>query len=371
MFKNIKSIFLSLILISFSKMASTTSFRLLQEQPVETLEVEEIITDKNSRYIGILEVGTPPQKVRVKISTSYCGLWLLDKTIFNKGYDPSISSSIKKSTYRSKIAFVNGTMGTETLKFGSLIAEKQYFLLVDNVREDKLKDLNYEGLIGLGYKCATEASGNIDFIFSFIHSTHNRGKNLRNLYSFEINDNGGNASITLGNIDKRVDINSKFYKVAKIDRIFFDGHWQIGLYGIFFNNNEYFKTSDKLMVGIGKSFLSVTKRFFDFMIMKFFRNDIDKNVCFIKIEESHQIYCDENYDISKLGDINFIVGKWYISIKKEKLFVNVVENGKNMKWCRVVYHKEYDYFYISQILFSNMILVYSKDDSYIGFYKKS
>ena len=58
------------------------------------------------------------------------------------------------------------------------------------------------------------------------------------------------------------------------------------------------------------------------------------------------------------------------TIKKEKLFSDVIVNGKNMKWCRIVFHKQYDYFYISQILFSNTILVYNQQNDLIGFYKK-
>ena len=341
-----------------------------QQNEIESIEVEEVITAKNSRYIALLEIGTPPQKIRVKISTSYCGLWLLDKTIFGKGYDPRISKSLKRGTYRAKIAFVNGTISKETLKIGSLKAESQSFLLVDNVKEEKLKDLNYEGLIGLGYKCATESAGNVDFIFSFIHDINNRGKDIQNLFTFDINDKGGNALITIGAFDKRIDINSKMYKISKIDRVSFNGQWQIGLFGIFFDNNEYFRVREKLMVGIGKSFLSVTQKFFDFVVLKFFQNDINNKVCYIEKNEMNEIYCNGDYDISKLGNLHFIVGKWYLTIKKEKLFSDVIVNGKNMKWCRSVFHKQYDYFYISQILFSNTILVYNQQNDLIGFYKK-
>ena len=65
-----------------------------QQSEINSLEVEEVITSKNSRYIALLEIGIPPQLIRVKISTSYCGLWLLDKSIFGKGYDPRISRSL-------------------------------------------------------------------------------------------------------------------------------------------------------------------------------------------------------------------------------------------------------------------------------------
>ena len=357
----------SLQLLIFLLFLSST----FQQSEIDSLEVEEVITSKNSRYIAILEIGTPPQKIRVKISTSYCGLWLLDKSIFGKGYDPRISKSLIRGTFRSNIAFVNGTMSKETLKIGSLKAERQSFLLVDYVKEEKLKDLIYEGLIGLGYKCAAESVGNVDFIFSFIHDINNRGKDIKNLFTFDINDKGGNALITIGALDKRVNVNSKIYKTSKIDRVSFNGQWQIGLFGIFFDNNEYFKVREKLMVGIGKSFLSVTKKFFDFVVLKFFQKDIEKKVCYIEESEMNEIYCNGDYDISKLGNVHFIVGKWYLTIKKEKLFSDVEVNGKKMKWCRIIFHKQYDYFYISQILFSNTILVYSKDDNLIGFYKKS
>ena len=357
----------SLQLLIFLLFLSST----FQQSEIDSLEVEEVITSKNSRYIAILEIGTPPQKIRVKISTSYCGLWLLDKSIFGKGYDPRISKSLIRGTFRSNIAFVNGTMSKETLKIGSLKAERQSFLLVDYVKEEKLKDLIYEGLIGLGYKCAAESVGNVDFIFSFIHDINNRGKDIKNLFTFDINDKGGNALITIGALDKRVNVNSKIYKTSKIDRVSFNGQWQIGLFGIFFDNNEYFKVREKLMVGIGKSFLSVTKKFFDFVVLKFFQKDIEKKVCYIEESEMNEIYCNGDYDISKLGNVHFIVGKWYLTIKKEKLFSDVEVNGKKMKWCRIVFHKQYDYFYISQILFSNTILVYSQDDNLIGFYKKS
>ena len=356
----------SLQLLIFLLFLSST----FQQSEIDSLEVEEVITSKNSRYIAILEIGTPPQKIRVKISTSYCGLWLLDKSIFGKGYDPRISKSLIRGTFRSNIAFVNGTMSKETLKIGSLKAERQSFLLVDYVKEEKLKDLIYEGLIGLGYKCAAESVGNVDFIFSFIHDINNRGKDIQNLFTFDINDKGGNALITIGAFDKRIDINSKMYKISKIDRVSFNGQWQIGLFGIFFDNNEYFRVREKLMVGIGKSFLSVTQKFFDFVVLKFFQNDINNKVCYIEKNEMNEIYCNGDYDISKLGNLHFIVGKWYLTIKKEKLFSDVIVNGKNMKWCRIVFHKQYDYFYISQILFSNTILVYNQQNDLIGFYKK-
>ncbi len=307
----------SLQLLIFLLFLSST----FQQSEIDSLEVEEVITSKNSRYIAILEIGTPPQKIRVKISTSYCGLWLLDKTIFVKGYDPRISKSLIRGTFRSNIAFVNGTMSKETLKIGSLKAERQSFLLVDYVKEEKLKDLIYEGLIGLGYKCAAESVGNVDFIFSFIHDINNRGKDIKNLFTFDINDKGGNALITIGALDKRVNVNSKIYKTSKIDRVSFNGQWQIGLFGIFFDNNEYFKVREKLMVGIGKSFLSVTRKFFDFVVYKFFQQDINKKICYIEESEMNEIYCNGDYDISKLGNIHFIFGKENLTIKQEKLLL--------------------------------------------------
>ena len=35
----------------------------------------------------------------------------------------------------------------------------------------------------------------------------------------------------------------------------------------------------------------------------------------------NEIYCNRDYDISKLGNIHFILGKLYLTIKQEKSLV--------------------------------------------------
>ena len=367
-FKIILIFFISnLFILSFSNEDSTKASLIL-----ETTHSSQ----STNHHLLQISIGTPNQNLKVKLSSAFCGLLILNKNFFSpKGFDPSKSTtSISHNFSTSKSNFI-GKIHKDHIKISNYLLENISFLLVNKITlEDKINELDYDGIIGFGYKCTYEGIGNVYFIDEIkkqLLKQNKNNKNIHNVFSLELNDNNNQGIINIGEIDNKINVNSNNYKTVDVDRYIFDGQWQVKLYSIYFdNNNLFYKINSKISIGIGGYIFNVDKKFFDFVVDNFFKND---NECEIKINNMNvsEIYCNDNYNINKIGNLSFVVGKWNFKIYSKKLFINIKdENNINKKWFVMVHYNKYDQFYISQSLFTNSIFVYDIDNNLIGIYNK-
>ena len=108
-----------LILLSISFLSFPDYMRSKPIKPVKIPKNIEL-SDANigPNFVNILSVklGEPFQQLSLKISTSFCGLYVLDKITFNRGYSLNQSSTGKKVSEKGQLNDMSGEIITDFLK---------------------------------------------------------------------------------------------------------------------------------------------------------------------------------------------------------------------------------------------------------------
>ena len=327
----------------------------------------ELITEAkvgvNIKHIIPIEVGVPPQTLNVKLSTAICGIWLYDKDIFSSGFDSHKSSTFSSTSTWYSIDKVIGYMSYDKIKIGNTIEEIPFLLATK--RNDNLTRFNYDGLIGLGYKCNGEHTMNVDLIEKYTEKDVNKQK----IFYYDINLQKRTGFFAIGFMSNSIDTSSRLYRQMRINKENQNGHWEVQLHSFFFDSNMIY-TDSPLSIGIGGNIMSVPSKVFTILIKNIFQKFIDKNICELYIGEVREIYCNEDFDTHIVDYLGFIVGKWHFKIYPEYMFSEVEKNEKKMKWFKVVHHPLYNQWYISQNLFGNSILLFDKEKAIIGCYQR-
>lgn len=322
-------------------------------------------------FVNILSVklGEPFQQLSLKISTSFCGLYVIDKSTFNHGYSLTQSSTGKKVVEKGKLNDMSGEIITDILKISQNPSLLISFLLV---RSLKTQFTDYDGAIGLGTNC---------------NSQYNIEKNQ---YSFDLlsiiakkyEDSHQVFSLTIDSDITIMDLGSYPFKIQTLSKSFYykriplsinpiTNSWEVKLAGVYLENNSFLKVNQNIAIGTSGAFLAVDQNFFSFMIWNFFLNSDSElsfnNNCFqTNSNYVQEIYCNENYDTSQIGTISLVIGKHTIKMESNKLFYEVKRNGLTQRFFSVVHYQTNDKWYISQKLISDATVVYDGERKEIG-----
>ena len=127
-----------------------------------------ILKLNQTRQLLKLLVGTPAQSLKVKISTAICGIWLLDKNTFHRGFDAKSSESFERMGIDGKVDFTHGELAKENMHFAKVPSNKKVpFLLVTKIDDASKIPQNYDGLLGFGFQCRSSSQGNIISLYRY------------------------------------------------------------------------------------------------------------------------------------------------------------------------------------------------------------
>ena len=114
--------------------------------------------------------------------------------------------------------------------------------------EKNENELNYDGLIGFGYKCSSSSIGNIDLVKILIDN--NSDKYKENIIFFHFNRENRTGWFGAGEYPKDMNRESKLYKRVSVDQSNKNGHWEVNLYSVYFSDCHLIKVNKPLSIGI-------------------------------------------------------------------------------------------------------------------------
>ena len=248
-----------------------------------------------------------------------------------------------------------------------LISEKKVpFLLVNETTIPGKIDVELDGLLGFGYKCRSQSKGNINLIQMLID---NKSQKYTDMFVFFFDSKLNGGMFTVGTIPDNMNVFNKKYWDADVDQNNNNGHWQIKLYSMYFDDDYLVTINKPISIGIGGCMFSVTKEIFDMIYNRYFTEYVKRGECQLVKEVVWEIYCDEKLDVSKFTKLSLVFGKWNWKLYPSKLFRTLTKNGKNKQWFTVVYYPEYNQFYLSQLMFEGKTgVIYDRAENMLSFY---
>ena len=287
------------------------------------------ISSLSRQIFTTLCIGTPPQCLVFKVATNINESFLLDSYLLNKGGFKSEDSSsliLTDGTVNFTHASISykGYIAKDVLTIPDSnvnIPEFTFFLATEG-NGNKL----YEGVLGLGKMV-------IDSEFSFISDLY-MNDYIQNImfgitYDSLKKDKG---KMTFGFIDT---FDNLKYKSCEIEDNDSTATFDTILDGIiYYNENDPLLTKayhspQSLFFSPGANKIYCPAKFFYFLIGEVFKQYIDKEgICYTEEEaETYEsLICSQTILSKQLGELNFIFGKWSVSLNIVDLFYNCGAN---------------------------------------------
>ncbi|KAG0168739.1 hypothetical protein DFQ28_002580 [Apophysomyces sp. BC1034] len=119
-------------------------------------------------YYGEIQIGTPPQTLKLDFDTGSSDLWITSTSCTNCSpkqtkFDPSKSTTYKKDGRPWQIGYgdgskASGILGTDTVRLGDLAITGQTIELAKQI-SGNFEDGSIDGLLGLGFNTITSVRG--------------------------------------------------------------------------------------------------------------------------------------------------------------------------------------------------------------------
>lgn len=112
----------------------------------------------DASYLGIVEIGTPPQQFEVVLDTGSSDLWVTDTACDacqgGSLFDPEASSTFRPTSDYTNIRYgsgeIAGPIASETVRLGNFTVEGQDFIAADSI-SPSLLDGDVSGILGLAW----------------------------------------------------------------------------------------------------------------------------------------------------------------------------------------------------------------------------
>ena len=287
------------------------------------------VSSLSRQIFTTLCIGTPPQCLVFKVATNINESFLLDSPLLNKGGFKSEDSSsliITDGTVNFTHASISYkgyiTKDVLTIPNSNVNIPEFTFFLATEGNGNKL----YEGVLGLGKMV-------MDSQFSFISDLY-LNDYIQNImfgisYDSIKKDKG---KITFGYIDTLDKLKYKSCEILDNDST---ATFDTTLDGIiYYNENsplltKVYHSPQSLFFSPGANKIYCPANFFYFLIGEVFKQYIDKDkICYTEEEAGtyESLSCTESILRKQLGELNFIFGKWSVSLNILDLFLNCGDN---------------------------------------------
>lgn len=194
---------------------------------------------KNSQYVGIINIGYPPQEVKVIFDTGSSNFWVTSNRCVNPGcliqksFDASKSLHYVKIDERVEVEFGSGTIeGTfckDDVTVGPITIRNQEFGEIEKEEGSIFNKLKFAGILGLSFPSLS----NLEYVPLFDNIINNSLLN-KNWFSFFLTD-------------KEIDNKSSELIFGEPNKAFYDGeiewfkvddpaYWQISMDDVYVND---------------------------------------------------------------------------------------------------------------------------------------
>jgi hypothetical protein len=204
--------------------------------------IEDAQTGSLFSFQGIVEVGTPPQKMRVMFDTGSFLFWVRDRKCMDKhqnfcsglaSYDKNKSTSyrgpgkaIKQIEYADG-AKVNGNKAIEMISVGGLSVKNQDFTQAVSFNHHMSEQ---DGIMGLGISSPDQ----IMFFRNLFNQKHIKSP----IYSYHLDANDLNGGLTFGAIDTARYDGSLLWVPVAYRAEYVGQHWGLSVYNLKVSNSE-------------------------------------------------------------------------------------------------------------------------------------
>lgn len=174
-----------------------------------------ILQMKDSQYVGVIGIGTPPQFVKPIFDTGSTNLWVVgskckdDTCTKVTQFDPSASSTFRTASppVHLDITFgtgrIEGSTGIDDFTVGPFLVKGQSFGLVEsegghNMHGNIFKSINFEGIVGLAFP-EMSSTGDVPIYDNIIH----QGTLKENEFAFYMAKGSQVSALFFGGVDPR------------------------------------------------------------------------------------------------------------------------------------------------------------------------
>lgn len=266
----------------------------------------------------IMSFGSNKKEIELFLST-------IDNYVYITEYSSANSSSFEADNIFLQLDFIRegllGRSSRDDITINSITISKLKFV--------NLMDSNviyyYRGALGLGYyfpkSNITDSSMNYSILFQL------KSRNIINNYIISLSNAESQKHLILGEYPSNLPQNPNqfIYKTCPLVKQNSNNKpnhlWQCTLNAIYINNN-LFTINEPITFSLGGTVMNVPKQFFDFLIETFFKEAIEKKICYIRDDRYHGVRCKEIKEL-KIKEMNLVIGKWTIKIDTNRLFQRV------------------------------------------------
>ena len=211
---------------------STTSRTIL-----DTTRIINLKNYKNTQYVGVINIGSPPQSIPVIFDTGSANLWVTSSLCKAYSCSSHISFNRGKSTMFHRLGLgvkvtfgtgiVSGEINQDIFTLGNLKVSSQKFGEILDESGDVFSEGHFSGILGLAYP--SMAAYGVSPVFDSIIGQKLLKRNIMTFY-YSLNESV-DGQITLGFIDKSRYIGDlhyfpvidKYYWTIKLDDIRLNG----------------------------------------------------------------------------------------------------------------------------------------------------
>jgi len=178
------------------------SEHLTSEAPPHTVVINDF---EDAQYFGDIEVGTPPQQLRVVYDTGSSNLWVNIQTGFlspHKHYDNTKSSTYKANGTDFHIQYgsgpVSGYYSSDTIRIGDIDIPSYTFAEVNNTKGlgPAWAVGHFDGICGMGWDDIS-----VDHVETPLRALVNTKTLAANQFAFYLGSGGKDGELVLGGVD--------------------------------------------------------------------------------------------------------------------------------------------------------------------------
>lgn len=261
-----------------------------------------------------IQLGSAEEKIEVYVSTTDNKLYLAnfkykESQTYRTDEELTLLDPIKPG--------LKGIFAEDNLVINSNIIPQFPFVQILDL------DINfyYKGMLGLGYNFPKEGNNNEDTKYSFLYQL--KKAKLIDKYIISVSQESQNRVLYIGEYPNNFPLKlTQFnYKTCPLLEKGINGnpnrHWQCNLISIFYDYTVY-KVNKPISFSLGGNTMNTSKEFFEVIVNKYFKSEIERNNCFID-NKGNNLNCN-NYENIDLQELSFVFGKWSIKMTKDQLF---------------------------------------------------
>jgi len=312
-----------------------------------------------------VEIGTPSQRFKVLIDTGSFKLWVHSNkcqtcTSLISTFNPLSSKSFYNTYVKDEIIYGTGYAKGVTVKdkvsfFGLNDKVDLSFLLADS------SDVQtYDGIIGLGYEEIHD--------ISIMDTLYKKRIIPKAIFSQHI-DSQGHGILAVGEYPKALqnrisrERNEGFIKSCKL--ITHNSHWTCYASSIFLEGSDKKVQLGKrthFIIDTGCTTNFINKKIFDAIINTFFKEYIDRQLCYLKVfqENMQGLFCKRIIFYENLKPIHIALGDYTMYLDPKEYFK---QNGYDFM-LEFVYHAtgSSDHNLIGMPLLKKYYAIFNKTD---------